>query len=170
MSANAIIDTRDLQVLYAGDKYTVAVSANMARLGWGGGQGVMWADSDRDEFLVDLSTGLYGGFMLWGSFESSDQLTALTGNQPLYGFGVLCAGGWIATTTTYERYTWVSRQSGGPLVPINYQVGKRLVFSSRGYWTPETNDGGGLNEYYVGSIVQAPSATNNWRLTFQSSI
>jgi hypothetical protein len=170
MSANTITDTRDVDVLFAGDKYTVSVSENMKRLGWVGGQGVMWVDSDRDEFLVDFSTGLYGGFCLWGSNEVPDSLTSMTRSQALYGYTVICAGGWLVRTSTYEKYTWASRQGGGPLVPIDYQVGERLVFSSRGYWTPETNDGGGLNEYYVGSIVQAPSITNNWRLTIQSSI
>jgi hypothetical protein len=170
MSANTFTDTRDVQVLYKGDSYTVAVSENMKRLGWAGGQGVMWVDSDIDEFLVDFSTGLYGGFCLWGSQESSDRLTSMTGNQALYGYTVLCSGNWIFSTTTYEKYTWASRSGPGPFVPIVYEVKQRLVFSSRGYWTSETNDGGGVNEYYIGNIVQAPSASNNWRLTIQSSI
>jgi hypothetical protein len=170
MSANTITDTRDVQVLFAGDKYTVSVSETMKRLGWSGGQGVMWADSDRDEFLVDFSTGMYGGFCLWGSNEVPDGLTSMTGSQALYGYTVLCAGNWVFSTTTYEKYTWASRSGGGPLVPIDYQEGQRLVFSSRGYWTPETGDGGGSNTYYIGNIVKAPSAANKWRVTIQSSI
>jgi hypothetical protein len=165
---------RDAYVLYKGDCYTVAVSQAMQAAGWQGGQAVQWTDSPRDEFLVTFSDGLYGGFMLWGSNEVSDQFTSLTGSQPLYGYGTLGAGTWLFATRTFERYTWASRQVG-PLVPLVYTVGERLVFSLRGFWTNEDEwsaslDPRGANGYFIGNVVQAPSADNNYYLTIETSI
>ncbi len=166
--------TRDCYTLFKGDSYTVAVNQAMATSGWAGGQGVMWVDSPRDEFIVGISDGLYGGFMLWGSDEPSDQFTGMTGNEPLYGFGTMCSGGWLVSTLAFEKYTWASRQAG-PLVPIVYTVGMRLRFSLRGYWTPadewtESGDPRAPNNFFVGSIIQAPSVDNNDYLTLQTSI
>jgi hypothetical protein len=166
--------TRDCYSLFKGDSYTVAVNQAMATSGWVGGQGVKWVDSPRDEFLVTLSDGLYGGFMLNGSNEPSDQFTAMTGQQPLYGYGTFCAGGWLMATIAYEKYTWASRQVG-PLIPITYTAGVRLRFSLRGYWTTEdewtlSGDPRAPNNYYIGSIIQAPSADNNNYLSLQTSI
>lgn len=165
---------RDCYVLFKGDAYPVAVSQAMQTQGWQGGQGVQWIDSPRDEFLVSFSDGLYGGFMLWGSDEASDKFTSLTGNQPLYGFGVICAGGWLIATRTFERYTYASRQAG-PLVELSYIVGERVRFSLRGFWTKEdewtlSGDPRGANGFFVGSVVQAPSADNNHYITLQTSI
>jgi len=165
---------RDCYVLFKGDAYPVSVSQAMRTSGWQGGQGVQWADSALDEFLVTYSDGLYGGFLLWGSNEDSDQYASLTGNQPLYGFGVLCAGGWLIATRTFERYTYASRQLG-PLVENSYVVGERLVFSLRGWFTREdewtlSGDPRGSNGYFIASVVQAPSADNNHYLTLQTSI
>lgn len=167
--------TRDCFVLFKGDAYTVSVSQAMAAQGWQGGQGVQWVDSPNDEFLVTTSDGLYGGFMLWGSNEPSDQLVSMTGSQPLYGYGVLCAGGWLIATRTFEQYTYASRTGGGPLVPLVYRVGQRLVFSLRGYWTQEdewtlSGDPRAPNGFFIGNIVQAPSPENNNYLTLQTSI
>jgi hypothetical protein len=166
--------TRDCYVLFKGDAYPVAVSQSMATQGWQGGQGVRWIDSPQDEFLVDYSDGIYGGFLLWGSNESSDDLTSMTGAQPLYGYGTFCAGGWLIATRTYEKYTYASRQVG-PLVPINYVVGVRVLFSIRGLftiedeWTP-SGDPRAPNTFYIGSVVQAPSADNNNYIVLQTSI
>jgi hypothetical protein len=165
---------RDCYVLFKGDAYPVSVSAGMKLNGWQGGQGVRWIDSPIDEFLVDYSDGIYGGFMLWGSNESSDQFTAATENQPLYGFGTFCAGGWLIATRTYEKYTYASRQVG-PLVPIVYEVGSRVLFSVRGHWTNEdewtpSGDLRAPNGFYVGSVVQEPIPENNEYLVIQTSI
>jgi hypothetical protein len=165
---------RDCYVLFKGDSYTVSVSENMMLNGWQGGQGVQWVDSDIDEFIVDYSDGIYGGFMLWGSNETSDQYTSLTGNQPLYGFGTFCAGGWLIATRTYEKYTYASRQVG-PLVPINYTAGVRVLFSLRGLWTIEdewtpSGDPRAPNGYYIGSVVQPPTTDNNEYIVIQTSI
>lgn len=168
--------TRDCYALFKGDAYGVSVSPEMRALGWPGGQGVKWIDSDQDEFLVSFSDGLYGGFMLWGSDEVSDQYTSLTAALPRYGIGVLCAGGWLMATRTFERYTWRSRHGlEPPGTPIVYNVGERVLFSLRGYWTKEDEwslslDPRRPNTYYIGSVVQAPSALNNYYLTLQTSI
>lgn len=165
---------RDVYVLFRGDAYPVSVSQTMVNLGWAGGQGVQWTSSSRDEFLVTFSDGLYGGFLLWGSDESSDKLTSLTGNQPLYGYGILCAGGWLIATSTYEKYTYASRQAG-PLVPIVYSFGQRLVFSLRGLFTNEDEwaisaDPRGSNGFFIASVVQIPTVDNDFYLTLQTSI
>lgn len=167
--------TRDCTVFVRSDSYAVSVSPTMLAAGWAGGQGVRWDDSPLDEFRVTFSDGLYGGFLLWGSNEPSDQWTALTGNQLKYGFSVLCAGGWVISTSTYEKYTWQSRNLGGPLVPNNYVVGQRLVFSLRGLWTCQdewflSGDPRGSNTYYIGNTIQKPRASNNWTLMLQTSI
>ena len=169
-----IFRTRDCVVLFLGDCYTVEISPQMQQGGWAGGQAVKWADSSVDEFMVTYSDGLYGGFFLWGSNESSDQYVSFFENQLEYGFGVLCLGGWLISTTTYEKYTYASRQSG-PLVPLVYTEGVRLRFSLRGYFTTEdefslSGDPRAPNGFYIGSITQSPNAANNFYLGIQTSI
>jgi len=169
-----IIRTRDCTVHFKGDAYPVSVSSIMLQNGWGGCQGVQWADSPTDEFVVTYSDGLYGGFLLWGSNEPADAWTALSGNQLKYGFAILCAGGWLTSTSNYEKYTWESRQVG-PLVPNNYVVGKRLTWSLRGLLTCQnewflSGDPRGSNTYYVAYVIQKPRPSNNWNLVVQTAI
>jgi hypothetical protein len=166
--------TRDCVILHKGDPYPVTINAAMAVGGWRGGQGVRWAPAGRDEFLVGYTDGEYGGFLLWGSDESSDQYTAMTRNQPAYQFSVMGAGGWIFMTSTYERYTYASRISG-PLVPIAYNASDRLRFSLRGYWTKEdewalSGDPRAPNTNYLGWVVQVPTAATENYLTIQTAI
>lgn len=170
-----IIRTRDCTVHMKGDAYPVSISPAMMAGGWSGGQGVQWADSPRDEFMVTYSDGLYGGFLLWGSDEASDGWVALTGSQPRYGYAILCAGGWLISTSTFEQYTYTSRTMGGPLVPLVYTSGVRVVFSLRGRFTVEdewtlSGDPRGANSYFIASVVQPPMAANNNRLVLQTSI
>lgn len=170
-----IFRTRDCVVFFKGDAYTVAVSPAMRQGGWTGGQGVRWVDSSSDQFLVDYSDGLYGGFLLWGSDESSDEYTSLTESQPKYGYGTFCAGGWLISTVSFEKYTYASRLAGPPFTEITYTPGVRLRFSLRGLWTPEdewtlSGDPRGANNFFVGNIVEAPSAATNNMLTLQTSI
>ncbi len=166
--------TRDCVILVKGDTLTVTIDSLLAIQGWQGGQGVQWATPSKDEFLVTKSDGLYSGFMLWGSDESSDKFTAMTGNQPAYRFATVGFGGWMIMTSTYERYTWASRQAG-PLVPLVYTESDRLVYSLRGYWTIEdewtlSGDPRGANDYFIGFVAQTPSAITNNYLTIQVSI
>lgn len=170
-----IFRTRDCVVFFKGDSYTVTISDSMRRNGWTGGQGVAWVDAPTDEFVVDYSDGLYGGFLLWGSDESSDQLVSTTMQQPTYGYGVFCAGGWLMSTISYEKYTYASRTGGGPLVPVVYTPGVRLRFSLRGLWTTEdewalSGDPRAPNGFYIGSVVEAPSDLTKFYLTLQTSI
>jgi hypothetical protein len=167
--------TRDCVILVKGDAYPVTIDAAMAAGGWRGGQAVQWAASGKDEFVVTYSDGLYAGFLLWGSDESSDQFTAMTRNQPAYRFATVGAGGWIIMTTSFEQYTYASRTGGGPLVPITYSASDRLLFSLRGYWTKEdewslSGDPRAPNGYYIGFVCQAPSPTNYQYMTIQVSI
>ncbi len=164
--------TRNCVILYKGDTFTVSINATLATLGWLGGQGVTWAAATKDDFLVAPTDGGPGGFLLWGSDEPSDQYTAQTQNQPLYRFAVMGVGGWIFMTSTYERYTYASRQAG-PLVPITYTENDRLMFSLRGYWTNEdewtlSGDPRAPNENVVGFVVQKPTAVTDQYLTVQT--
>lgn len=166
--------TRDCVILFKGDAYPVTVDTPMAINGWKGGQGVQWVASTKDEFLVTHSDGLYAGFALWGSDESSDEFTAMTRNQPAYQFTTAGAGGWVIMTTTYEKYTYQSRQSG-PLVPITYSASDRLVFSLRGYFTKQdewsiSGDPRAPNSYFIAFVIQAPSSATSDYMTIQVSI
>ena len=170
-----LLRTRDVIVQYKGGVYPVAVSEAMATGGWRGGQAVMWAPSSQDDFLVTYSNGYYAGFLLWGSDESSDQYTSITGNQPFYRFAIVCAGGWQMQTATYEQFTYASRIGGGPLVPLVYHASDRLVFSNRGLFTKEdewtlSGDARAPNNYYVAFVSQAPSALTNNYMGIQVSI
>lgn len=168
--------TRDVVVLFKGDAYTVLVDASMRASGWMGGQGVQWVDSTKDEFLVTYSDGIFGGFMLWGSNEPSDQFIALVDQQPAYGYGTFCAGGWVIQTRAFEQYTYASRILG-PLVPITYTVGQRLLFSLRGLFTNEdewtlSGDPRAPNGYFLASVVDLPRANSRGEpyLTLQTGI
>ena len=171
----AVERTRDCVILVKGDAYPVTISEEMAIHGWAGGQAVQWGASTKDDFTVTYSDGLYAGFMLWGSDESSDQFTAMTRNQPHYRFATIGAGGWHILTRTFERYTYASRQSGGPLVPIEYHASDRLVFSLRGFFTLEdewslAGDPRAPNDYYIAFVTQSPTPQNNHYLGVQVSI
>jgi hypothetical protein len=128
----------------------------------------------EDEFMVSFSDGLYGGFLLWGSDEDADRYLGMTRNQVAEGYGIFCAGGWVLSTSTYERYTWASRQMG-PLVPISYQTGERLRWSNRGWWTNEdewtlSGDPRAPNDFFTAYVVQVPRVANNFFLVVQTAI
>jgi hypothetical protein len=168
--------TRDCVILAKGDTYPVTVDAAMALGGWRGGQAVQWVAPIKDEFLVTYSDGYYAGFLLWGSDESSDQFTAMTRNQPYYRFATVGAGGWQILTTSYEVYTWRSRNGLEPSgTKIVYSASDRLVFSLRGFFTKEdewwlSGDPRGHNTYFIAFVSQAPSALNSFYMGVQVSI
>lgn len=166
--------TRDCYVLVKGDTFTATVDSRMATQGWQGGQAVKYASTNKDDLLVTFSDGLIAGFILWGSDEVSDRLTAMTGNQPFYKFAVICTGSWVIATTAFEKYTYASRQAG-PLVPIVYTPSDRLVLSLRGFWTIEdewtlSSDPRGANDYFSGFVMQSPSTATNHFMMIQASI
>lgn len=174
MQVPEVFRTRDCIILARGDTYTVAVDQAMVTNGWSGGQGVKWAVADPSTPTVTHSDGLYAGFLLWGSDESSDQYTAMTRQYPTYRYAVIGAGGWLIMTTSFEKYTWASRQ-GGPLVPLVYNASDRLTFSLRGYFTKEdewtlANDPRKPNNYYIAFVAQAPRPLTKDYMTIQVSI
>ncbi len=146
--------------------------------GWAGGQGVQWADSTVQEPLVTYSTGLYGGFLIWGSDESADQFTATTRSQVVYRTAVMFAGGCLMSTSTYEKYSYASRIAYGlglgPLVQIDYAPNDLLYLSLRGFWTNEnelTLSGSPLAPaFFTGFVAQVPKAANRFYLGIQTSM
>jgi hypothetical protein len=159
MPALELFRTRDCVIFVKSDTLTVSVDPGLILNGWKGGSGVTFAPITQDEILVTQSNGLGGGFMLWGSDESSDQFTAMTENQPYYGFGVIGMGAWLISTPTFEQYTYVSRHGPGPLVPLVYNGSDRLFFSLRGYWTKEdewtlSGDPRAPNDNVVGFVAE----------------
>lgn len=170
-----VIRSRDCLIYFKGDSCTVSVAPAMAQAGWRGGQGVQWVETADDSMVVTLSDGLYAGIALWGSAEDSDRYTALTENQPTYQFCPMGFGSWMISTTTYERYTYLSRVGGGPLVPLVYHESDRLVFSLNGIFTIEdewslSGDPRAPNAYYIGFVAQAPSPMTKDFMTIQVGI
>ena len=100
-----IVRERDVIVFSKGESFTVMVDAGLSTNGWPGGQGVQWTIASDDEPTVTYSAGLFGGFLIWGSNESADQYTAMTGNQLAYGHAVMMAGRAVISTSSYERFT-----------------------------------------------------------------
>jgi len=169
-----IFRTRDLIVLVKGASLTVSADAALVGGGWPGGQGAMWADSPKDEFLVTYGDGVRGaGFALWGSDEDADKFTGITEHQIAYGFITIGAGSWIILTSSFERFTLAS----GRTVPITYTEGDKLLWSLRGLFTNEDEwtvsaDPRAPNEFYVGHVAQAPvaNATSTTFLGVQTTL
>jgi len=165
--------TRDVVVFVSDLTVPVMVDDAMVQAGWVGGTGVRWTQSPDDNFLATFSDGTYGGFLLEGSDEVTDQYTSYTENQRRYCFAVACTGTWIISTIAYEKYTLQSRLVP-PLVFNAYIVGQRLRFSNRGLFTPQNEwhiiDPTKSNDFLIGSIIQAPGPENNYYLTVQTAI
>jgi hypothetical protein len=169
-----LIRSRDCVVFVKGETFAVAVSPAMIAGGWPGGQGVQWTTSSGDAFTVTYSNGLFGGFLLWGSDESADQYTAMTGQQLTYGYAVMVAGKGLISTKSYEQYTYASRTGGGPLVSLVYTAPAPLYFSLRGLWTIEdelTLTGSPLAPaMQTGVVAQVPKPVNEFFLGLQTTL
>jgi len=169
-----IIRTRDCNVYFKGDTTTVVVSDAMVASGWAGGQGVQWSGAIGDDRLVTYSSGLYGGFLIWGSNESGDDFAAITRQQLAYHYATMCFGGFLMTTSTFERYTYASRIGGGPLVALSYGINDVLYLSLRGLWTKEdelTLSASPLAPaFFAGFVAQVPKQLNNYWLGIQTSM
>jgi hypothetical protein len=168
-----IFRTRDCGIFHKGPSITVEVPHNTAVSGWRGGQVFNWTDPGSDRLVATISDGIAGAVALWGSDESSDEYTSMTRNQPTYKYVVLGMGGWIFSTTSFEKYTYASRTGPGPLVPITYGGNDLLLISLRGYWTNEdewtlSGDPRAPNGNYVGEVVQPPTPARNNQLTVHS--
>jgi hypothetical protein len=167
-----IFRTRDLVLFSKGPTYTVEVPDSLTS--WKGGQVFNWTQPQGDQLLATLSDGLTGAVAFWGSDESSDEYTSMTRNQPTYKYVTLGSGSILIATTSYERYTYASRQ-GSPLVPLVYSPSDRLQISLNGMWTKEdewteSGDPRAPNTLVVGSVVQAPTSERNNYLTIQTSL
>jgi len=175
MPALEVFRTRDVVIWVKGETLTVSVDSGLILNGWKGGSGITFAPTSQDKILVTQSDGLSGGFMLWGSDESSDQFTAMTENQPYYGFAVIGMGAWLIATPTFEQYTYLSRQGPGPLIPIVYNANDQLFFSLRGYWTNEdewalSGDPRAPNDNVSGFVAEPPSGVDSNYMTIQVDI
>lgn len=160
-----IARTRDVIVLTKDVAMPVMLDSALVTAGWAGGQGVTWTDSPNDEFLVTFSDGQFGGFLLWGSNEDSDQFISMTENQPTYAFGVMGQGSWLITTRIFEQFTLQSRNVG-PRVENTWTVGTKVLFSLRGLFSPQDEwaidgDPRAPNRNFVGVIVQPPRTNNS---------
>jgi hypothetical protein len=169
-----LIRSRDCVIFSKGPAHNVAIDAALIAGGWPGGQGAQWVASDADEPTVTYSSGLYGGFLIWGSNESADQYTAMTGNQLAYGHAVMMTGRAVISTSSYETFTYASRTGGGPLEPLVYTCPQPLYFSLRGLWTLENEpllSGSPLGPAVLaGWTCQLPKAINEFFLGIQTRL
>lgn len=169
-----IFRSRDCIVFFKGDTETVVISQAMVDGGWPGGQGVQWVDATSDERVVTYSSGLYGGFLVWGSDEVGDRYTAMTRQQPQYMYATMLSGGCLIATTSFEKYTYASRIGGGPLVPLVYTTQDILYLSLRGLWTKEdelTLSGSPFAPaFFTGFVAQVPKAINSFFMGIQTSM
>lgn len=169
-----LIRSRECVVFVKGETFEVALDPAMVAGGWPGGQGVQWVNNTTDEFTVTYSNGLFGGFLIWGSSESADQYTAMTNQQPVYGYAVMVAGRGLISTSSYEQYTYASRHAGPPFVPLVYGPSDLLYFSLRGLWTKEdelTLSGSPLAPAMpTGVVAQVPKAVNEFFLGIQTTL
>lgn len=171
-----IFRTRDVVVFHKGNARPLAIDAAMKSGGWAGGQGVKWTDSDTYEFQVTYNDGMFGaGFILWGSDEDSDRYISQVGAQQKYENAIVCAGSWVVSFRHFEKYTWASRDAGGPLVPLTYTPNQPLYWSLRGLITNEdewtaSGDPRAPNKNIVAIVVQAPSAKTSNFLTLETAM
>ena len=127
----------DVEVLQKDATRPVGPSTGLLATGWPGGLGVCWGTTTKDSLIVTPSTGPFAsGFLLWGSSESGNQYIGFTSTPTQHQIAVMCSGAWVILTSTYEKYTWASRQAG-PLVEVAYTLNAPLYFSRRGYFTVE---------------------------------
>jgi hypothetical protein len=168
-----IINGRDCTIYFRGDSQTVAVHPDLVTSGWPGGVGVQWCDAQEDVRMVQASHGLYGGFLVWGSNEDADRYLSSSGQMPHLRYATLFVGGSLMHTSTYERFTWASRQVGLS-APLEYKINDPLYFSLRGYWTNEDEMTlSGHSEapcFFTGFVSQLPKESNQWRLGIQTSL
>lgn len=171
-----IVRFRDCVVFFKGDTTTVTISSDMVTRGWPGGQGVQWVGAIQDDRVVTYSSGMYGGVLLQGSDEPGARYTSIANQQTAYQYATMMFGGALLSTSTYERYTYLSRTSGGPLVPITYSSNEPLYLSLRGFFTNEdelsqqTPTNPLAPAFFVGFVAQIPKPLNSFWLGVQTSM
>ena len=173
MNMTEIFRTRDLILFAKGDNYTAVPGPIMRSTGWRGGQAVRWVTGVNDEITVELSDGRYGAVILYGSDELADMHTGMSGSQITAKWITTAPGGSLISTSSYEKYTWASRQAG-PLVPLVYTYNQILYFSLNGNWTNEdeaTLSGAAwAPNFFTGFVAQVPKALNNFFLGVQTDL
>lgn len=180
----AYVTARDLAVFHKGDSMPMQIDAAMAAKGWPGGTFVRWVDSGTGEPCVTIADGRYCAFTPWGSNESADQYTSMTRTFPTNKFITMFFGGNYMATITYERYTYASRHSGGPLVPLVYAPQQFLYVSENGFLTnedesnPAINPGGLFPDgepilvpfLYFGLCAVPPTEATGYRIHIQTNV
>jgi hypothetical protein len=137
--------TRDCSLLQKGDSIPVKLSSSLARRGWTGGTFVRWVDDGTGDPCVTLANGLFCAFLPFGSDEVGDRYTAMTRQNPTYRYATAYFGGNFMATTSYERYTYGSRNGPGPLVPLVYAPQQILYVSENGLITNEDESDPAVN-------------------------
>lgn len=173
ISLTGVVRNKDVVVLYKGDACVAVPSDSLLVSGWKGGQGLMWTEASTDKFVVSISDGRFSSFAYCGSDETGDRFTGLTMNQVYSKHVTVISGSSLISTSTYEKYTWASRQSGS-LVQIVYEPNQQLYFSLRGYWTNEdeaTLSGSShAPNSLAGFVTTLPKPINNYYLGVQTAI
>ena len=181
---NGYITQRELSIFHKGDSMPMRIDSLMAAQGWPGGTFVRWIDDGTGEPSVTIADGRYCGFTPWGSSEPADQYTSMTGTNPRYKYITMLFGGNFFASTTYEKYTYISRHGPGPLVPLVYTTQQFLYVSENGYPTnqdesnPLVNPGGLFPDgspilvpfLYFGLCAVPPSVATEGRMYIQSNV
>lgn len=175
--------TRDLVVLHKGDSITVKIDADLDASGWAGGQFARWIDDGSGELTVTLANGVYCGFMPFGSAETGDGFTAITGQNQRYNYVTMFFGGNVFYTRTYETETYASRHALGPFALQTYTANQSLYISENGKITtedesdPAVNPGGLFPDgtpilvrfTFFGVVAVPPSAATRSYLAVQTN-
>lgn len=181
---NSYTAQRQLSILHKGDSMPMKIDAAMASKGWVGGTFVRWVDDGSGEPCVTIADGRYCGFTPWGSNEPADRYTAITQTNPTYKYITMFYGGNFFATSSFERYTYISRHGGGPLVPLVYSPQDFLYVSENGLITnqdesnPAVNPGGLFPDgspivvpfLYFGLCAVPPSSLTDGRLFAQTNV
>jgi hypothetical protein len=181
---NGYTTERELSVFHKGDTMPMKIDSAMASAGWSGGTFVRWVDDGTGEPCVTIADGRYCGFTPWGSDEPADQYTSMTPSQTRYKYITLFFGGNFVATTSYERYTYISRHGPGPLVPLVYAPQDFLYVSENGLPTVEDESDPAVNPghtfpngdpivvpfLYFGIVSVPPSALTDDRLLMQTNV
>lgn len=178
------LNAREVAVFHKGDSMPVKIDADMAARGWLGGTFVKWVDDGTGQPCVTIADGRYCGFTPWGSNEPADQYNSMTQTNPKNGFITLFFGGNFMATSSYERYTYISRHGPGPLVPLVYAPQDFLYVSENGLITNQDESNPAVNPghafpngdpivipfLYFGLCSVPPSALTGWKLACQTNV
>lgn len=137
--------TRDLVLVYKGDSITATIDADMAAAGWAGGTFVRWVDAGTGELTVTTANGVFCGFAPFGSNETGDGYTSITGQNPRYKYVTMLFGGNMFYTRTYETETYKSRHGLEPYTPLVYTANEFLYISENGHLTNQDESDAAVN-------------------------